>query len=506
MASLSSLINSQPKEKTGRFGVIMVHYSKLIPSEANNYSTDNIEELARAILLSGGVKQNLLARKKSPDEYELIAGHRRRLAVKYLVEEMGQEEYAMMPVHVEKDGDIISEINLILANCSMRERSDWEKMMEVARLTELMKALQSGTEDEQERFRRLFGKEPSVGGRELRKMVAESLGLSETKVANLRHINSSLVPELKDRFQTGEIGVSVANEAAGLPAEEQMELAKKDRIQLVDVKSKSVSESDTDGKLSSSCLIQTGDCLQEECGGSLEAQGKEKDGEPLSAYGTPRKIYPEDSLIATAGCDRTKLKTEPREKGQQIEGEELGARAKAAKVKTYDRNILGKMIAEAENALDLMREYWIENQPREYTKQVMTLQAYKNLLMKHDSAEAEQLKNQEQPELPAMKNNNQRKAWLKNYKAWGLWYRDEHIDVNYYKYDFEDGSRLIVAEFPQREHIWTDEKYDQVYYHLIECGKRKYRSDKVYEDKYQYHSNSETELVEYLKKIQKKKG
>ena len=175
-------------------------------------------------------------------------------------------------------------------------------------------------------------------------------------------------------------------------------------------------------------------------------------------------------------------------------------------MKTYDCNILGKMIAEAENALDLMREYWIENQPREYTKQVMTLQAYKDLLMEHDSAEAEQLKNQEQPELLAMKNNNQRKAWLKNYKAWGLWYRDEHIDVNYYKYDFEDGSRLIVAEFPQREHIWTDEKYDQVYYHLIECGKRKYRSDKVYEDKYQYHSNSETELVEYLKKIQKKKG
>ena len=349
-----------------------------------------------------------------------------------------------------------------------------------------------------------------------------------------------------------------------------------------------------------------------------EAQGKEKDGEPLSAYGTPRIVYPEDSLIATAGCqgvdgglkgshncfscarecqirqefcycveaplgnpfpcdrideigmlrdavgdkcqfvnlflayhrqgdgepvpcckacgrqcdfrcDRAKLKTEPREKGQQIEGEELeaGAKepatrtdepkteekeletgAKAAKVKTYDRNILGKMIAEAENALDLMREYWIENQPREYTKQVMTLQAYKNLMMEQDAAEAEQLKNREpeQPELLAMKNNDQRKAWLKNYKAWGLWYRDEHIDVNYYKYDFEDGSRLIVAEFPQREHIWTDEKYDQVYYHLIECGKRKYRSDKVYEDKYQYHSNSETELVEYLKKIQKKKG
>ena len=207
MASLNSLIRGQaPKERTGGFPVTMVHYSKLIPSENNNYSTDNIEELARAILLSGGIKQNLLARKKSPDEYELIAGHRRRLAVKYLVEEMGLDDYAMVPVHVEKDGDVISEINLILANCSMRERTDWEKMMEVTRLTELVKALQSGTEEEQERFRRLFGKEPSMSGRELRKAIAESLGLSETKVANLRHIEGSLVPELKEKFQAGEIG------------------------------------------------------------------------------------------------------------------------------------------------------------------------------------------------------------------------------------------------------------------------------------------------------------
>lgn len=151
MASLRSLIDDRPKEKTKGFAVTMIHYSKLIPSEANNYSTENIEELAKAILLSGEVKQNLLARKRSPDEYELIAGHRRRLAVKYLVEELGLEEYSMMPVHVERDGDVLSEINLILANCSARERTDWEKMMEVTRLTELVKELQNGTEEENSR-------------------------------------------------------------------------------------------------------------------------------------------------------------------------------------------------------------------------------------------------------------------------------------------------------------------------------------------------------------------
>ena len=47
-------------------------------------------------------------------------------------------------------------------------------------------------------------------------------------------------------------------------------------------------------------------------------------------------------------------------------------------------------------------------------------------------------------------NIDQRKAWLAQYKKWGLWYYDGHIDVNYYKYDFPDGSRLIVTEYPQR--------------------------------------------------------
>ena len=30
----------------------------------------------------------------------------------------------------------------------------------------------------------------------------------------------------------------------------------------------------------------------------------------------------------------------------------------------------------------------------------------------------------EQPGLPIMKNNDQRKEWLRNYKIWGLWYTD----------------------------------------------------------------------------------
>lgn len=116
----------------------------------------------------------------------------------------------------------------------------------------------------------------------------------------------------------------------------------------------------------------------------------------------------------------------------------------------------------------------------------------------------EQSGEHEQPELPILKNNDQRKAWIKDYKAWGLWYRDENIDVNYYKYDFDNGSRLIAEEYLQRESSWENKKYDQVYYHLVQKNKRKYRSDATYDEKFNHSSTGESEIVEYLKQIQKK--
>lgn len=109
-----------------------------------------------------------------------------------------------------------------------------------------------------------------------------------------------------------------------------------------------------------------------------------------------------------------------------------------------------------------------------------------------------------QPELPVLKNNDQRKEWLEDYKAWGIWYRDENIDVNYYKYDFPDGSRLVVAEYPKRRSYWkAEELADEHYYHLIEKNKKFYGSEKTFEGKYAHGTDSETSLVEFLKNLQK---
>lgn len=113
----------------------------------------------------------------------------------------------------------------------------------------------------------------------------------------------------------------------------------------------------------------------------------------------------------------------------------------------------------------------------------------------------------EQSPLPIMRNNDQRKEWLRNYKAWRLWYTDEHIGVRYYKYDFENGARLIVEEYDPEEvkdSWWTH--IETSYMHLVggpEPDRKNGIPKWTYHSKYNRHPNSETELVEFLKEVQK---
>lgn len=112
-----------------------------------------------------------------------------------------------------------------------------------------------------------------------------------------------------------------------------------------------------------------------------------------------------------------------------------------------------------------------------------------------------------QPPLPVMKNNDQRKEWLRNYKEWGLWYTDEHIGARYYKYDFENGARLIVEEYdpePVHNSPWAP---NELYYMHLVGGPEPERNNGIpkwtYHSKYNKYPNSETELVEFLKGVQK---
>lgn len=169
----------------------------------------------------------------------------------------------------------------------------------------------------------------------------------------------------------------------------------------------------------------------------------------------------------------------------------------------YDRSTLKRMIKDTESALELMRDYWMQNQPLTYAKHTMQLKAYKMLMEYNDQAPI--VESQEQPELPLLKNNDQRKEWLQNYQSWGLWYEDKNIGCRYYKYDFECGAKLIVSEYDNH----SPHAYSPVnaYFHLVGGPKPprgKYGETKwVHHDEYIPASDHITGLAEFLKEIQK---
>lgn len=128
----------------------------------------------------------------------------------------------------------------------------------------------------------------------------------------------------------------------------------------------------------------------------------------------------------------------------------------------------------------------------------------------HTGETTEMLKDNANSDLPVMRNNDQRKEWLRNYKSWGLWYEDKNIEVKYYKYDFDNGARLIVEEYTSdlgnNKSWWVSSTKESYYMHLV-GGPEPDRAGGVpkwtYHTRYNKFPNSETELVEFLKEMQK---
>ena len=56
----------------------------------------------------------------------------------------------------------------------------------------------------------------------------------------------------------------------------------------------------------------------------------------------------------------------------------------------------------------------------------------------------------EQPELPVLKNNDQRSAFVDAYETWPLWIETKQTGERYYRYDLEDGTSMVVKVYHAR--------------------------------------------------------
>ena len=129
-------------------------------------------------------------------------------------------------------------------------------------------------------------------------------------------------------------------------------------------------------------------------------------------------------------------------------------------------------------------------------RQRMLVKALRLLL--ESEAELEEDDELEEQELPVMRNNDQRKEWLKNYKDWPVWFEVPEASEIYYRFNLPDGSSIVICEY----HMWLSwkEKYSDENPDLI--GTRKYLLNPGYRYLQDCCTNS-TVLVEHLKNLQK---
>ena len=344
-----------------------IHYTKLHDNKdqyCNEKDQEEIEALADLIETDGEVLQDLLVKKIDTDEYEIIAGHKRRRACRLLVEDRGKEEYALLPCYVKDVSDVRAEFQLYSSN-GYHDKTDYEKMHEIERMKYLL-------ENYPEEF-------PQVKTGRIVERLAKLLNMKKTTVGEYLTIANNLGEKGMEKFKNGELKKSAAVALSGMPEEEQDEAIDQGIITHTDIK---------------------------------------------------------------------KLKTEKLEK---------------------------------------MPEEKLETGVAEQTNK------------KSDQNTSDPIS--EQPPLPLLRNNDQRKDWLRDYKAWGIWYKDENIGCTYYKYDFKNGARLIAETYQIPASKWR-EAHEAYYLHLVggptppkTGGVVKWERHEVYEK----HPDCETELIEFLK-------
>lgn len=199
------------------FEVVMLDVEDLMPSKDNFYITEGIDELADAIELSGGIEQNLVVKPEAHGKYEVIAGHRRRLAALKLAGE-GKEAYRKVPCRIKHESDSIKDkLSLILTNSTARELSDWEKVQQAKELKELLteykKALAEENKDKPKEERVRMGR--------VREIVAQMLNTSTTQIGRMEAIDNNLSTEFKQEMEKGNINISTAHELSRLDEEGQ---------------------------------------------------------------------------------------------------------------------------------------------------------------------------------------------------------------------------------------------------------------------------------------------
>lgn len=549
--NLADMVAKRPKQiqEENSSDTVYRDVFKLIPSKANFYGVkpEKLQGLKNSILLFG-VMQDALIEERDGEDY-IISGHCRTMCCRMLVEE-GHEEFRKINCKYTKVKDNARK-NLIEENCingsatrenddaiskllerlsviqanRFRDKSDWEKMREALDTEEIIKELKN--------LAGLKGK--------TRDIVRETIGVSGTQMERYHAVQKRLSAEWMAEFEAEKINITVARELADLDEKYQ----------------KQAMEHYMEHDIITQAEVRAFKKLQED--------NRDIPGQLTLAQATGRQRPPENETPVQPELQIERL-FEALNKGERERVVKCDTRMAAYLISIRYRDVrirnghfnyqTGKegiifnpddtmqhTLTWNELAEELVKRYGKKQKPVKMVSIDAPEKPEKNNSSAHrpvepekscfSAAEAPDNKQQEHivednktPEndsvevnkiaecssdtLPEMKNNDQRKAWLRAYKDWGLWYEDKNISVKYYKYDFQNGARLIVEEYapdPGEQKSWWVSRMTETYYMHLVGGPEPDRVGGVpkwtYHARYDKFPNSETELCEFLKGLQK---
>ena len=525
---------------------------ELIPSEENFYNTEKLERLKQSIKLLG-ILQPLLIENRDGKDY-VIAGHCRRKCCIDLINE-GNEKFSRIPCiyktssELEQDAgqedDIVRQIMIIQANC-YRDKSDWEKMTETLKMEELVKELREKT--------------PMEG--KTRDILKDLIGTSNGQLGRYHAISTNLCEQLMSEFTEDKIKISIAYEASKLNKEYQKqacELYSETGILTLDDIKALYRQQEAEKGIPGQMSIET-----------ATGQNRPPENEvPITPELQIERFFEalnrgDKEYVLTCNVNATTYLLETRYRDVRIRNGNFNYQANSTGIMFNPGSYMECAFTWNELAHELIKRFGkklkpvkmvsidVPEKPKKKDNEMPGLAKcitgksksgicgaaaycdteYKCCAQCPDDcnsrcswlvAETPDEKQQEHfvednktsnhsgetTALPIMKNNDQRKEWLRNYKVWGLWYEDKNIGVKYYKYDFENGARLIAEEYapdPVDRNSWWVSRSETYYMHLV-GGPEPERKNNIpkwtYHTRYNKFPNSESELVEFLKELQK---
>lgn len=179
----------------------------LIDPDPRNRKVDGIEALAQNIAIIG-LRQPLQVR-PNPDaegRYIAVSGHRRRLAIKLLVDG-GEERYRMVPCLVDDEESPAMRMLKMLSDNILTQPLSSAEMADAAQKVEdcIYQLKEEGHE--------FPGK--------VRAYVAETCGIAASRVGRLKTIREKLIDPWRSEWEAGVLNESAASELAGMTAEDQ---------------------------------------------------------------------------------------------------------------------------------------------------------------------------------------------------------------------------------------------------------------------------------------------